>query len=148
MNLIKFDPFTRTNTYLPNVFDDFFNRNIGDVVGSDLLHTVPAVNVVETEKDFRLEIAAPGMKKEDFKVSVEKNRLLIGAELEGESSVKEEKYTRREFSYRSFNRNFMLPGTVNKDAIVAQYLNGVLVVTVPKKAEVVQESRSRVIEIG
>lgn len=95
--------------------------------------TVPAVNVVETDKSFDMEVAAPGMKKEDFKVEVKEGMLMISAETKHEEEEKKENYTRREFSYSSFNRSFRLPENVKADNIVANYKNGILKLTMPKK---------------
>jgi HSP20 family protein len=81
MNLMKYDPFVSSRS-LSNFFDSFFNRDIGDVVGSDFVLSHPSVNVVEQENAFLLELAAPGLKKNDFNVNVEKDTLTISAEKE------------------------------------------------------------------
>jgi HSP20 family protein len=147
MNLIKFDPFHR-NQYVPTVFDSFFNGSIGDMMGSDFATTMPSVNVIETESGYNVEIAAPGLTKEDFKINLDKNRLTISAEKSARNETKEGKVTRREFNYSSFSRSFMLPKSVEKDNITAKYENGILLLSVPKKAEIVQEEKSRTIEIA
>lgn len=95
--------------------------------------TIPAVNVVETDKSFDMEVAAPGMKKEDFKVEVKEGMLMISAETKHEEEETKENYTRREFSYSSFNRSFRLPENVKADNIVANYKDGILKLTMPKK---------------
>jgi HSP20 family protein len=155
MNLIKFDPWPtgkqpviHRNHYLPNVFDDFFGRNIGNVMGADFATNAPSVNVSETENGYLLEFAAPGLAKEDFKISLDKNQLKVSAEKSKQNETTERKFTRREFNYNSFSRSFVLPKTVDKDQILAKYNNGILKVSVPKKAEVVNEEKSRTIEIG
>ena len=89
---------------------------------------------METEKNFRIELAAPGLNKEDFNIKVEKDTLSISAKKET-STVEGEKVKVREFAYTSFQRNFNLPKTVDAEAIEARYENGVLSVTLPKKEE-------------
>ncbi len=100
--------------------------------------TLPAVNVKETKEDFVLEIAAPGMKKEDFKIELKDNILTVKSDFENEKIEKEgEKYTRKEFSYHSFQRSFNLNDQVVDDAkISAVYQDGILSLTLPKKEEV------------
>jgi len=95
----------------------------------------PAVNVIENSDNFRIELAAPGMKKEDFKIRVDGNLLEISAERKEEKEEKEENYTRREFSQSSFSRTFTLPDTINADKIGADYRDGLLKLTLPKKDE-------------
>ena len=108
---------------------------------------LPAVNIKENEKDFELELAIPGRKKEDFNIEVDDHVLTISAETKSEENVKEENYTRKEFSYESFKRSFTLPETVNEDKINAAYEDGVLKFTLPKKEEALPKPK-RMIEIG
>lgn len=153
MNLIKFDPwptegrsFLHTNR-MPGMLEDFFGRNIGDFIGADFATNVPSVNISETEKGFQIHVAAPGLTKDDFKIALDKDRLTISAEKSMKDETTEGKWTRREFNYSSFSRSFIMPKTVEKDHITAKYENGVLLLWVPKKEEVVKEEMSRVIEI-
>ncbi|HLF63575.1 MAG TPA: Hsp20/alpha crystallin family protein [Saprospiraceae bacterium] len=155
MNLIKFDPwlterrpFIRKSYGLPSVFDDLFGSSIGNVIGADFATNVPSVNISEAQNGYQLEIAAPGLSKEDFKISLDKDRLTVSAEKSLGNETTEGKFTRREFNYSSFSRSFVLPKTVDKEQIAAKYENGVLMLTAPKKAEVVKEEKSRMIEIG
>jgi HSP20 family protein len=116
--------------------DDWFNSSLSNWRSSG--STLPAVNVRETNEDFSIEVAAPGMKRDDFKVELDNNVLTISSEL---ADKKEEKdtdgnYTRREFSYHSFQRSFTLPeGKVEGEKIAARYLDGILYITVPKREE-------------
>jgi HSP20 family protein len=96
--------------------------------------SVPAVNVKENEKGFDIELAAPGLSKNDFKISVDNRVLTISSEKQEEKEKKEKEYTRKEFSYSSFSRSFALPENVNEDGIKATYDNGLLKVSVLKKA--------------
>ena len=146
MNLIKFDPMMPRT--FNNFFDNFFNRSVSDFVGSDFVMSMPSVNVVETDQGYGLEVAAPGLTKEDFDISVEKDHLTISASKEAKEEVTQDKFTRREFNYTSFKRSFYLPESIDKDAIEARYENGVLRLSLPKKAEVVKEEKGRTIKIG
>lgn len=126
---------------IPSLFDDFFTR---DWLDSSLANwrdsgaSLPAVNVMETNDDFRIEVAAPGMKRGDFKVELDNNVLTISSEREDRNEEKDSNgnYTRREFSYQSFQRSFSLPeNKVLGDKITARYVDGILHVTVPKSEE-------------
>jgi len=148
MNLIKFDPAARKNLWFPSVFDDFFNGNISDFMGNDFATNMPSVNVAEDAQGYHMELAAPGLTKDDFRISLDKDRLTISSEKESKRETADAKFTRREFNYTTFSRSFILPKTVDKDRISAKYENGILKLLVPKKAEVVKDEKSRVIEIS
>ena len=137
---------------LPNLFDDFFTRDLFDWGNSNFSTsgtTLPAVNVRETADMFVVEMAAPGMKKEDFKVELNNNLLTISSEHKEEHEQKEGgKYTRKEFSYQSFQRSFQLSKeAVDADNIQAKYENGVLNLMIPKREEVKQKP-ARLINIS
>jgi HSP20 family protein len=134
-SIVKFQPFPSTKTFTNGFLDEFFNRSLGNFVGSDAVLTQPAVNVVETEESFKLAFAAPGFDKQDFALNVENDFLTVEAKHENNTEEKTERYTRREFSVASFKRSFKLPQTVNQDAIAAVYENGILNVTLGKKEE-------------
>lgn len=134
-SIVKFQPHTSTKPLFNGFLDEFFNRSLGNFVGSDAVLTQPAVNVVETDEFFKLEFAAPGFDKQDFTLHVENDFLSVEAKHEENTEEKTERYTRREFSVASFKRSFKLPKTVNQDAIAAVYENGILNVTLGKKEE-------------
>jgi HSP20 family protein len=113
----------------PNVFD--LDTNLFDYDGGALM--VPDANIVENEKDFKIELAAPGLDRNDFKVEVNNGVLTISAEKEEEEKEENENYKRREFSYSSFSRSFTLPENSVQDKIDAKYENGILRLTLPKK---------------
>lgn len=126
---------------VPSLFDDLFNR---DWLDSSLANwrgngaSLPAVNVMESNDDFQIEVAAPGMKRNDFKVELDNNVLTISSERQDSSEQKDSNgnYSRREFSYQSFQRSFSLPeNKVMGDKITARYADGILYVTVPKSEE-------------
>lgn len=144
MTLIKWN--NETKPVLGNLFEDFFNWNF-PVTGKNFSSTSPAVNISENKEGYSLEVAAPGLKKEDFKVDIDNNTLTISSEIKSEKEEKDERYTRREFSYSSFKRSFYLPETVSNDKISAKYENGVLNIFIPKK-EVAKEQPVRTIKIS
>ncbi len=129
MNLVKFNQYPTFTDLLENIERNFLGRvdeNSGDI---------PAVNIKEENDKFVLEMAAPGMKKEDFKINLDNYQLTISAETKDEKKEKEDNYTRREFVYSSFSRSFTLPKTIDIEKIKADYKNGVLNIVLPKKEE-------------
>lgn len=119
-------------------FEDLFDDN--RVWRSDLTKGwsdgVPSANIAEDDKAFNIELAVPGMDKEDFQVDIDSGELRISSEKKDEQLREEKSYTRREFSYSSFMRSFILPESVNTDKINAKYENGILKIILPKKSEV------------
>ncbi len=117
-------------------FDDFWTKDVFDFPAWNTEGTVPRVNILETNEDFRVEVAAPGMNKEDFHLELDNDMLVIHSELTHENESSDDKrYTRREFNYHSFKRTFYLPNTVESDKIEAVYKNGILSLVIPKKEE-------------
>jgi HSP20 family protein len=128
----------KNENFVPTLFSDIFDN--AKFFGKNWLErefgqSFPAVNIKETNKDFALEFAAPGFKKEDFKVNVDNNILTINAEKEEEKNEENKRFTRKEFSYNSFSRSFTLPENVNSEKIDAKYTDGILKLSVPKKEE-------------
>jgi HSP20 family protein len=135
---------------MPSFFEDFFNKPLLDLFDgsfSSRMMNVPAVNITERKEDYLVSLAAPGLKKEDFKIDVEGNMLTISSEKEEKNEEKEEKYTRQEYSYSSFERSFTLPDEVSKDKIDAHYQDGVLKLVLPKKEEAKKMSISKQIAV-
>jgi HSP20 family protein len=131
---------TKRNPYNSRFFiDDFVNRSIADFVGSDFTVNQPAVNIVEKADSFIFEIAAPGLIKDDFNVSLDKNQLIISAEKKTENGDSEGKFTRKEFNFSSFKRSFTIPKAANKEEIKASYNNGILSVTLLKREEEIEK---------
>ncbi len=128
-----------------NVFEDFFNHNF-QTSNEETGKFVPAVNVSENDKEFKLEFAAPGFEKQHFEVQIEKEYLTISANKEIAKETTEKKYTRKEFSYTNFKRTFTLPENVALDKIEAVYENGILHVALPKK-EINIDATAKKIEI-
>jgi len=132
------------------LFDDFFNRelfNWGNNNFSSTLTTIPSVNIKENPDDCEVEVAAPGMEKQDFEITLEGNMLTISSSKKNQKEESEGNYTRKEFSYQSFQRSFELPkDVVDEEHIVAKYENGVLKLTIPK-TENAKKQAPRLIEI-
>ncbi len=139
MKLRKYHPFSPVSNSLNTFFDGFFDNSIADFVGTDFIKSHPSINVIESDTQFKIEVAAPGLSKEDFDLSLEKDQLTISATKEVENEVKEEKYTRREFNYTAFKRSFTLPENVKVKDITASYENGVLGIVLPKKSKANKE---------
>jgi len=122
--------------FTPSTFSDFFSDFLNeDVLQTHLFKSVPSVNIMERSNDFRVELAVPGINKEDFNIEVDKGILVISAEKKEEKKDEGDRYTRKEFSYQSFSRSFSLPDHVDAENISAEYRNGVLELTLPKKDE-------------
>lgn len=147
-------PMRRSQNWLPYVFNDLFNNDWMIKANS----TAPAINVIETEDDYRVEVAAPGMTKEDFNIRIDENDNLV-VSMEKKEETKEEmpendnqgkkegRYLRREFSYSKFQQTLVLPENVDKDKIEAKVENGVLTITIPKRSEEEAQKAEKVIEI-
>jgi len=131
----------RTENYpaWSNFFNEFFNRDWMDWTNrnfSDTNTTLPSVNIKEDNDGYEIEMAAPGFSKKDFKIELFHGVLTISSEKKVENETQEgQQFTRREFSYQSFNRSFTLPHTVDNEHISARYENGILKILVPKKEE-------------
>ena len=133
MTLVKFNNKTRnTAPYFNNVFDSLFSDALNKNYG---VNKVPNVNIYEGETEYKIELAAPGLTKEDFKIDLKKDNLSIWAEKKAEEGAVQKDYSRKEFEYSSFARSFVLPEGVDADKISAEYVNGILNITIGKKDE-------------
>ena len=135
MALVKWNPETSFFPTFSSVMDDFFAGN-GDFPTPMVKGiSIPAVNVTENKKEYKLEVAAPGFKKEDFNLEVKNGYLTISGESKSDEEKKDEQYTRREFRYNSFSRSFALPDNVREQDIQARYNDGILWITLPKATD-------------
>ncbi len=136
---------------IPSLFDNLWSRDWMDWANlnfSDTNTTLPAVNVAEKDDEFAIELAAPGMKKDDFRISLDGNVLTISSQRKNEKEEKSGNYSRREFSYQSFQRSFTLPvGRVETDKVAARYEAGILHIQIPKREEA-RPKPAREIEIS
>lgn len=115
--------------------DGFFENEFPNVRAAEIFKTPALVNIKDTKESYRIEVAAPGFKKEEFSIKVEGNILSLSAESRQETETTEEKFTRKEFNFSSFARSFTLPKTIDVTKVAANYENGILYVTLPKKEE-------------
>ena len=131
--------------WFPSIYNDFFDNNWMETANA----TAPAINVVESDKDYKVEVAVPGMTKEDFNIHLgDENELVISMEKKVENEDKEnKKYLRREFSYTKFQQSLYLPDNVDKEKITANVANGVLTIELPKYSQEEKAKINRVIEI-
>lgn len=140
-------PVKKNQEWLPNFFNDLFDNNWMLKANS----TAPAINVIENEKDYKIELAAPGMAKDDFKIMLNPDNELV-IEMEKKNETKEEdknkkKYLRREFSYSKFQQAILLPGNVEKEKISAKMENGILSIEIPKTGKAPVEQAVKTIEV-
>jgi HSP20 family protein len=129
---------SKVSERMPSVFDDFFKPwnewfDNGGMLSKAM--NVPAVNITEQKNDYLVSLAAPGLKKEDFKIDVDGNMLTISSEKEETREEKDKKFTRKEYNYSSFSRSFTLPEEINKEKIEAKYEDGVLKISLPRREE-------------
>ncbi|HOZ78426.1 MAG TPA: Hsp20/alpha crystallin family protein [Ferruginibacter sp.] len=132
---------------VPVVFDDFFkpwNEWFGNDGFAGRTMNVPAVNITENENGYMVSLAAPGLKKGDFKIDVNGNMLTISSEKEENKEEKDKKFTRKEYNYSSFSRSFTLPDEINREKIEAKYEEGVLKIELPNREEVKKQSAKEI----
>lgn len=135
------------NTWMPEVFNDFFDTDFMPRTNA----TAPAINVKETEHDYTVELAAAGMKKDDFNINIDADgNLHIKMEKKNEKKEEEKKehYLRREFSYANYQQTYSLPDDVEKDGISAKVEDGILSIVLPKIKKNEANVNGRRIEIG
>lgn len=141
MTLVKFNNGQKNYSVNP-FFNDVFDTILNDrFLGGKQLSQVPAVNIAETENQFQIELAVPGLKKEDFKINLEKNVLSVSAEKKSENVEEGKKYSKREYNYTSFIRSFTLPESVDHSKIEAEYVDGILKLNVAKREEAKIQTR-------
>jgi HSP20 family protein len=146
MTLVK-----KTNGNAPeleSMFGDFFDFNeFFPFKGITTFKSVPSVNVIENGKELKLEVAAPGLSRNDFKIEINRGILTISAEKKDEQLEENDRYTRREFNYSSFSRSFSLPEYILEDQVQAKFDDGVLKVTLPIKEELKKKESKKEIQI-
>lgn len=136
--------YNNDQNWLPTFFNDFFDNDWMMKTNA----TAPAINVVESDKDYKVEVAAPGMKKEDFNIHLgDNNELVITMEQKNENKEEHKKYLRREFAYSKFQQSFILPDDVEKEKISASVNDGILTIDLPKHTPEEKAKVDRVIEI-
>lgn len=139
MNLIK------TSNYKPSLLTDFFKDSFFDDIFQPLqirnVNVGPATNITENEKEIVMDVALPGLRRSDVKISVEKGQLNIAYEQEIKNETKNDNLVRKEFSFSSFSRSFTLPDNVNEESITSKLENGILKINIPKLEEKKKETK-------
>lgn len=145
MSLIKLKTNDSSVNPFDTIFNDFFEGEFLPGRRNRSFGSMPAANIKETEKNYHIELASPGMNKEDFKIEVDEDLLTIRSEKESDKEENSSRYTKREFNYTSFVRSFRLPEEVDSENISAKYEGGILQLEIPKRA--VEEKKVRKIDI-
>jgi len=141
-------PILKNRDFMPAFAGEFFGNDfLSNFFETPTRSSIPSVNIIEGQNDYKIEVAAPGLQKEDFKIDLENDVLTIVSEKKQKTEEKDEKYMRREFCYCSFRRSFILPDTIEEDKINASHKDGILTVSIPKK-EKAKEKPSRFIAIS
>lgn len=140
----------KENLWFPAILEDIFFDNKIDVPNKFKTFSIPAVNISENLINFAVELAAPGLKKEDFSIEIDEETLTVSVKQASETEEKEEnndsRYQRREFNYREFKRSFKMPENVKSEDVKATYVDGILKITLPKKEE--EKALKRMVEIS
>lgn len=141
MSIIK-----RNDVLFPSLMNEIFKPDwFGGL--ENMKTSAPAVNIMENDKSFELELSVPGRAKKDFNIEIDDNLLSISSEVKSENKVEKDNYTRREFGFSSFKRSFTLPESVDSEKIDAIYENGILKFSLPKKEEALPKPK-RMIELS
>jgi HSP20 family protein len=136
MSLVRYNPFRDLKPVtVDSIFDDFFGRSVSDFIGTEFVSTTPSVNIIESDNNYTIEVAAPGLNKSDFNLSLDKDQLTISAMKENKEESKDGKWSRKEFSFKRFKRSFHISDDIDQDSISANYDNGILSVVLNKKEE-------------
>ena len=143
MTLVNFNNRTRnTAPYFNNVFDSLFSDA---VTKNKMVDKTPNVNIHENESSYIIELAAPGLKKEDFQINLKKDTLSVWAEVKKDEAQVAKDFTRTEFDYSSFARSFTLPDTADGDRITAEYKDGILNINISKKDDAKLQNKEIVV---
>ena len=142
-------PKVRRTENWPSFVDEFFNTDFWpSFLDVNTRYTVPAVNILEEDNEYRIEVIAPGIDKKDVKINLEDDVLTISSERKEENEEKDKHYMRREFNYTAFSRSFVVPEEVDAEKISAEHKNGILTLHLPKKEEVVKKTQKREIKVS
>ena len=140
MKIVKYN----NNNIFPSLINEFFNDDFR-VNFLNRNYSIPSVNTIENDDSFEIDLAVPGMKKDDFSIELDNNVLIISSETS--NNVSNEKLRLNEFNFSSFQRSFKVPESVNLDKIKGNYKNGILKILLPKKKNSISKS-NRIITIG
>lgn len=134
MTLVKYKPFQKfKDLSADNFLDDLFGHSISDFIGTEFVNTVPSVNISQSDDDYTIALAAPGLTKNQFNISVDQDQLIVTAEIEADEDTNGGTWNRKEFSYTNFKRSFHLSDEVDQQSISAKYQHGILSIVLKKK---------------
>lgn len=140
MTLVKFKPFSPSQYVFGDLFEELFNNFLKDETGiASAQFTKPAVNIIEETDKYVLELAVPGMKKEDISIKIENKQLIISSSKEQKEEEIKENFIKMEYNYDSFKRVFTLPDSINSNEINAEYFDGILKLSLMKKEEAIKK---------
>lgn len=134
MNLIKFNRAARPKTF-SNVLDEFFTNSFPEVFSENMNWNSPSTNIKETDNGYTIEMAVPGINKNNIDIRVEKDQLIVESKQSSENQESNDNYTMRQFNYSSFRKSFFLNEKIDSEKIDAQYKDGVLMIELEKKEE-------------
>jgi HSP20 family protein len=140
MNLLRANSFPTIGSF-SSMIDELFNRSLSDFGATGNLFSHPSVNIKETSQSFELELAAPGLSKEDFKINISNDTLTVAVEKQQSREESDDNYRVKEFSYAAFKRDFQVPKSVDVNGINANYDKGILTLTLPKKEQSTEVTR-------
>ncbi|MGE5356268.1 MAG: Hsp20/alpha crystallin family protein [Deltaproteobacteria bacterium] len=140
MTLVKFKPFAPSQYVFGDLFEELFNNFLKDETGiSSARFTKPAVNIIDEHDKFILELAVPGLKKDDIDIKIEDKQLIISSSKESKTDESKENFIKMEYNYESFKRIFSVPDSVNANSIKAEYNDGILRLSLMKKEEAIKK---------
>ncbi len=147
MHRINLDPFFNELKPVASIFDELLNDGLSSVLGAGIVNWTPKSNIIATEKSYTIEVAAPGLKKSDFKLNLENDKLSVTAKVSTDTKAEKVKaYTRKEFSSSSFTKAFHIPENTDLANISATYTDGILCIDLPK-VHADEQATSKTIEI-
>jgi HSP20 family protein len=144
MNLVRFNSFAPTKSIIDDMFDEFFNAEMAVPSKRMARFTQPLVNVIEEKESFKIEMAIPGVSKEDVQINLEQDQLIIKSAKEQTETEENDQYTRKEFYYGSFVKSFHLPDTINRDTVEAKFRDGILHIELKKKEEAIEKGPKQI----
>ena len=136
MTLVKYRPYKDFKSVnADNLLDNLFGHSLSDFIGTDFVNTVPSVNIIQSDDDYTIELAAPGLTKKQFNIELDNDQLTISAELEEADDKTDGTWNRKEFSYTTFKRSFHISDEIDQESISAKYQHGILSIVLTKKEE-------------
>jgi len=144
MNIVRFNPVIPSGSIFKDMFEDLFTDDFFPGFQKGAMVTEPLVNILEEKEMYRIDLAVPGMKREDISVNLEKDQLVIKAEVEAKNENEDTQYRMREFYYGQFTKSFHIPDTVDRNQIQAGFENGVLSIELKKREEAIDHGPKQI----